>query len=114
MVHRINPLPKEITQRYSWEERQAWECGFTPKCCSCKWSRPLDEGEKPNQLGDRYCVNVGRARHYTCAETLKRNGRSRVNWNDSCFFHEWIYADIFHDENQQIGLEDMNESDRAY
>lgn len=101
MVHRIKPLPKEITQRYSWEERQTWECGFTPKCCSCKWSRPLDEGEKPNQLGDRYCVNVGRARH-------------RVNWNGTCFSHEWIYAELFHDENQQIRLEDMNESDRAY
>lgn len=98
-------LPKELIQGLTWQERQTWECGFTPKCCSCKWNRPLDEYEEPNQLGDSYCVNVGRARHYTCAETLKRNGRARVNWNGTCFFHEWIYADRFGEDGEQIGLE---------
>ena len=84
-------LPKELIKDLTWQERQTWECGFTPKCCSCKWNRPLDDYEKPNQLGDSYCVNVGR--------------KIRVDWNDTCFHHEWIYSDRFGEDGEQIGLE---------
>lgn len=84
----------------TWRERQTEECGFTRKCCSCKYGRPLDEYEKPDHRGDMYCTCIGKVKDHTCTKTLKRDGRERVFWWESCFWHIWKYA-----EGEQVELD---------
>lgn len=84
----------------TWHEKQTEECGYTRKCCSCKYGRPLGEYEKPDRRGDMYCTCTDKARDHQCTTALKRDGRERTMWNGVCFHHVWKYA-----EGEQVELD---------
>lgn len=71
----------------TWLDKQCRECGYTPKCCACKWLRPLEDGQK--KRGQGYIGNcMNPTQNKTCP-----NKRHQVMWNGTCFEFIWKYAD---------------------
>lgn len=71
---------------YPWHERQCWQCGYTPACCSCKWRVPFDLGDIPKSK-DAYgwCVNPVQNKGL-------KAGRHQVTINQAgCFQFEWMH-----------------------
>ena len=82
----------------SWEDRQAWECGFTPKCCSCKYAKKDVKTEKGKEIEVYFCH-----RKRTPSESspeYRATGRVTKEWSDTCFGHVWKYA-----EGEQLIIE---------
>lgn len=77
--------------RLSWQDRQAWECGFTPKCCSCKYAKKGVKTVNGKEIDVFFCY-----RKRTPSESspeYRATGRVTKMWNNTCFGHVWKYAE---------------------
>ena len=82
----------------SWEDRQAWECGFTLKCCSCKYAKKGTVKNGDTEIDVYFCY-----RKRTPSESspeCRETGRVTKEWNGTCFGHVWKYA-----EGEQLIIE---------
>lgn len=81
----------DFKKRLSWHDRQCWECGFTPKCCACKYAKKDTELIKGTETEVYYCYRkrppIEQNKEY------RKTKRVRKNWNDSCFGFVWKYAE---------------------
>lgn len=80
----------------TWYEKQTEECGYTPKCCSCKWLSPLAHWEQPeNKNIYGWCVNPIQNKGLKAKQ-------HQVEWGWTCFQHVWRYA-----EDHQMRFDEM-------
>ena len=70
---------------------QCWECGFTPKCCSCKYVKKGVDIIKGKEQDVYRCYR--KRKHKEQNPEYIRTGKVTVKWNDSCFGFEWKYKE---------------------
>ena len=76
---------------YPWHERQCEQCGYTPKCCSCKWCRKY-----PPEVAAQ-AEKAGLETWGLCVNPVQNKGLSAkahaVDWRGTCFNFEWMHDD---------------------
>jgi hypothetical protein len=81
-----------------WQDRQAWECGFTPKCCACKYAKKETEFKGGKEIEVFRCYRKRKKDEQNFE--YRKNGRVTKEWNGTCFGFVWKYA-----EGEQMELE---------
>lgn len=84
-------MTDEEKKALPWQDRQCWECGFTPKCCSCKFAKKETFSIKGEEHEQWFCYRK-RAKDEQNNE-YRQTKRVKKEWNGTCFGHIWKYAD---------------------
>ena len=70
---------------------QCWECGFTPKCCACKYTKKEVDIVKGKEQDVYKCYRKRKPKEQNLE--YKATGKVTVNWNGTCFGFEWKYKE---------------------